>query len=232
MNPYTTQSTPDAGGFTPAPAPQVTPRRYRRSLATLFRTSRRFRYLVCAGIVAVGAVTVPTVSHLLSKPQPQVLEAARTLPAGHVIASGDLVPVTGQPRGASLIPAAAKDTLLGRQLQLEVPAGALVAPGDFGPFPPAGMTLVPVAVKPGQYPPALQGGDQVAVFPAPGGTSAAVPSPTAHAAATARVVQLQATSDSSGTVVVLLETSTAQAPAIAQVPGVVLVGLDAAGDAP
>ena len=231
MDPYTKEGVPGAGGYSPAPAQRIKPRRYRRSLATLFRTSRRFRYLVCAGIVAVGAVTVPTVSHLLTKPQPQVLEAAHTLPAGHVIAPGDLVPVTGRPQGASLIPAGQQTALLGRQLRLEVPAGALVAPGDFGPFPPTGMTVVPVAVKPGQYPPTLTGGDLVAVFPAPGANGAAA-SQAAHAAATARVVQLQAASDSSGTVVVLLETSTTQAPAIAQAPGVVLVALDAAGDAP
>jgi hypothetical protein len=231
MDPYTKDTLPGTGGYTPAPAQQIKPGRYRRSLATLFRTSRRFRYLVCAGIVAVGAVTVPTVGHLLTKPQPQVLEAARTLPAGHVIAPGDLVPVTGRPQGASLIPAGQQAALLGRQLQLEVPAGALLAPGDFGPFPPSGMTVVPVAVKPGQYPPTLTGGDQVAVFPTPG-ASGGTAQIAAHAAATGRVVQLQAASDSSGTMVVLLETSTAQAPVIAQAPGVVLVALDAAGDAP
>lgn len=231
MDPYTKQTPSGAGGYTPVSAPAVKAMRRRRSPGTLFRTDRRVRYLVCAAIVAVGAVAVPTVGHLLTKPQPQVLEATRTLPAGHLIAPGDLTAVTGRPQGASLIPAGQGDALLGRQLKLQVPAGALVAPGDFGPFPPSGMSVVPVAVKPGQYPPTLQGGDQVAVFPTPNVNGQAVQQ-AVHAAAGARVVQVQPTSDSTGTVVVLLETTTAQAPAIAQATGVVLVTLDAAGDLP
>ena len=233
MDPYTTQSLPGTGGYTPAPARQITAKRRRRGLKTLFQTSRRFRYLSCAAIVALGAVSMPAVSHLLTKPQPQVLEAVRTLAAGHVIAPGDLVAVAGHPQGAALIPAAEKTGLLGHQLRLEVPAGALVAPGDFGPFPPTGMSTIPVAVKPGQYPPNLQGGDQVAVFPIPGANSAAATAQTTvHAAAIARVVQLQSAADSAGTTVVLLETTIAMAPAIAQAPGVVLVTLDAQADAP
>jgi hypothetical protein len=232
MDPYTKQSPSGAGGYSPAPAQQLK-RRRRRSLRTRFRTERRVRYLACAAIVIVGAVSVPTVGYLLAKPQPQVLKATHTLPAGHLISPGDLTAVTGRPQGTSVIPAGQQTALVGHQLKLEVPAGALVAPGDFGVFPPIGMTLVPVAVKPGQYPPTLTGGDQVAIFPAPGASDGATAQTSAHAAATARVIQLQpAASDSTGTVVVLLETSTAQAPTIAQAPGVVLVTLDAQGDAP
>lgn len=232
MEPYTKESLSGAGGYSPASGQPIKPRRRRRSLGTLFRTDRRVRYLACAAIVVFGAVAVPTVSHLLSKPQPQVLEATRTLPAGHVIAAGDLTAVTGRPQGSSLIGADQASWLVGRQLKLEVPAGSLVAPGDFGSFPPTGMSVVPVAVKPGQYPPTLTGGDLVAVFPTVG-TGGGTAQQAAHAAATARVVQLQpAASDAGGTVVVLLETSTAQAPVIAQAPGVVLVTLDAQGDAP
>jgi hypothetical protein len=231
MDPYTKESLFSAGGYTPAPAPQTTPRRRRRSLGTLFRTDQRVRYLACAAIVVLGAITVPTVSHLVARPQPQVLKATHTLPAGHLITAGDLTAVTGQQPGASLILAGQAALLVGRQLRLEVPAGALVAPGDFGPFPPAGMSVVPVAVKPGQYPPTLTGGDLVAVFPTQGsgGNSAQA---AVHAAATARGVQLQHAADSSATMVVLLETNTTQAPVIAQAPGVVLVTLDAQGDTP
>lgn len=231
MDPYTTTTLPDGDGFKPTPATPPLPARRRRSLGVLFRTSRHFRYAVCAGIVAVGAVSVPTVSHLLAAPQPRVLEAVRTLPAGHVISSGDLVAVSGRPQRGSLLDAGQVAALLGRRLKLEVPAGALLAPGDFGSFPPTGMSVVPVAVKPGQYPPNLQGGDQVAIFPissVTGGTT----QPAAHAAATAQVVQVQPAADASGTMVVLLETPTTMAPAIAQAQGVVLVILDAQGDTP
>ena len=231
MDPYGKDTLPGTGGYSPAPAQQATRKRHRRSLSTLFRTSRRLRYLVCSAIVAVGAVAAPAAGHLLSKPQPQVLKAMHTLSAGHVITPGDLAAVTGRQDGASLIPAGQASSLVGRQLRLEVPAGALLAPGDFGPFPPTGMSVVPVAVKSGQYPPNLTGGDQVAVFPSPGANGAAAQI-AAHAAATGRVVAVQAAGDSSGTVVVMLETSTAQAPAIAQAPDVVLVTLDANGDVP
>ena len=232
MDPHTTQHLPGAGGYTPTPAPALTPRRRRRGLRTLFRTDRRVRYLICIALVVLGAVSMPTAYHLLARPQPQILAALRPLPAGHVITPGDLGPVTGPTTGASVIPAGMSSQLLGHQLKLELPQGALLSPGDFGPFPPTGMTVVPVAVKPGQYPPTLQGGDQVAVFPTPGSATSATAQAATHAAAGARVVQLQPAADSSGTVVVLLETTSAQAPAIAQAPGVVLVTLDAAGDLP
>jgi hypothetical protein len=231
MEPYTRESVPGAGGYSPAPMQQVTAKRRRRSLGTLFRTSPRLRYLVCAALVVLGAVTVPTVYRLATGPTPQVLVALRQLPAGHVIAQGDLGTADGSGPAASVLPGSMKNQLLGHQLKLQVPAGALVNQGDFGPFPPTGMTVVPVAVKPGQYPPNLQGGDQVAVFPTPAASGGTL-QPALHAAATARVVQIQSAADSSGTVVVLLETSAAQAPAIAQAPGMVLVTLDAQGDAP
>ena len=231
MDPYTKESVPGAGGYSPAPAQQINTKRPRRSLGTLFRTSPRLRYLVCAALVVLGAVTVPTVYRLATGPTPQVLTALRTLPAGHVIIQGDLGTADGSGPAASVLPAGMKNQLLGHQLKLQVPAGALLSQGDFGPFPPTGMTVVPVAVKPGQYPPNLQGGDLVAVFPTAGSTGAAAQA-APHAAATARVVQVQAAGDASSTVVVLLETSAAQAPAIAQAPGMVLVTLDANGDAP
>ena len=231
MEPYTKESVPGAGGYSPAPMRQVKAKRGRRNLRTLFRTSPRMRYLVCAALVVLGAVTVPTVYRLATGPTPQILISLRQLPAGHVITQGDLGTANGSGPAASVLPADMKNQLLGHRLKLQLPAGALVNEGDFGAFPPAGMTVVPVAVKPGQYPPNLQGGDQVAVFPTPAANSGAL-QPALHAAATARVVQVQSAADSSGTVVVLLETSAAQAPAIAQAPGMVLVALDANGDAP
>jgi hypothetical protein len=227
----TKERMPDAGGFSPVPAQRLQTRR-RTQLAAVFRTSRRVRYLTCAALVVLGAVIVPTVNRLVSAPPPKVLMAAHVLPAGHVIAPGDLVPVSGRADGALLIPAARSPALVGRRLKLELPDGALAAEGDFGPFPPIGTTVVPVAVKPGQYPPTLQGGDQVAIFPAPGTNVGGPAQQAAHAAASGRVVQVQAATDASGTAVIVLEVSAAQAPSVAQAPAVVLVGLDGQGDLP
>lgn len=232
MDPYTKELLPGAGGYTPAPAAQNPKKRARRSFPAWFRTAGRGRYLVAAAIVGLSALTVPVLVHALTGPRPAVLTAARDLPAGHVLAAGDLHAATGSGSAASAIPADRAASLIGQQLRLEVPPGAVLAPGDLGPYPPTGMTLVPVAVKAGQYPPNLQSGYLVALFPT-NTTSGAAVQPAAHAAATGRVVQIQAQPDSSnGTVVVLLITSTAQAPIIAQAPSVVLVTLDATGDTP
>lgn len=232
MDPYNKDTLPSAGGYVPAPAAPGTKKRPRRSFATWFRTAGRARFLVAAAIVGVGALTVPVVVHAVTSPRQQVLTALRDLAAGHVITRADLGAAPGDGSPASVIPAGRATALVGQRLRVEVPSGAVLAPGDLGSYPPAGMTLVPVAVKPGQYPPNLESGDQVAVFPAPGATGATAQL-AAHAAATGRVVQIQAQSDSStGTVVVLLATSTTQAPVIAQAPSVVLVTLDAEGDAP
>jgi SAF domain len=232
MNPYTKELLPGAGGYTPAPSAQGAKKHARRSFPTWFRTAGRGRYLVAAAIVVLSALTVPLLVHAATGPHPSVLTAARDLPAGHVITAGDLRTATGTGSSASTIPADRAASLIGQQLKVEVPPGAVLAPADLGPFPPTGMTLVPVAVKAGQFPPNLQSGYQVAVFPTntTGGVAAQA---AAHAAATGRVVQIQDQPDSSnGTVVVLLITSTTQAPIIAQAASVVLVTLDAAGDTP
>ncbi|MBS2966537.1 hypothetical protein KGA66_26090 [Actinocrinis puniceicyclus] len=233
MNPYTKDTIPSAGGYVPAPmpAPPRTKKRPRR-FAAWFRTAGRARYLVAAAIAGIGALTVPVLVHTLASPRQEVLKAARDLSAGHVITKGDLGSAPGDGSSGSIVPASRAAALIGQRLRVEVPSGALLAPGDLGSYPPAGTTLVPVAVKAGQYAPNLEAGDQVAVFPTAGvnGTST---QPAAHAAATGRVVQIQAQSDSAnGTVVVLLATSTSQAPVIAQAPSVVLVTLDGEGDAP
>ena len=232
MDPYTKEFLPGAGGYTPAPATQGTKKRARRSFPAWFRAAGRGRYLVAAAIVVLSALTVPVLVHAATGPRPSVLTAARDLPAGHVITAGDLGTASGTGSAASAIPAGRAASLIGQQLKVEVPPGAVLAPGDLGPYPPTGTTLVPVAVKAGQYPPNLQSGYQVAIFPTNTTTGGTVQT-AAHAAATGRVVQIQAQPDSSnGTVVVLLVTSTTQAPIIAQAPSVVLVTLDAAGDTP
>lgn len=232
MDSFTRDTRTRGNGYVPAPADRSAPKRIRRSFPTWFRTAGRVRYLVATTIIALGALTVPVLVHALTAPRSSVLSAARDLPAGHVITEDDLksVPVSGP--ATAVIPASRAASLIGQQVRADVPSGALLAPGNLGSYPPAGMTLVPVAVKPGQYPPNLASGYEVAVFPLGPSTGGAVQE-AAHAAATGRVVQIQAQPDSSnGAVVVLLATSTAQAAVIAQSPGAVLVTLDSAGDVP
>lgn len=232
MDPFMKESLPGTGGYVPAPATQPTGKRTRRNFPAWFRSAGRGRYVVAASIVGTGALAVPTLVHSLTPGRSAVLVATHELTAGHVIVPGDLKPATGSGPAASVVLANQSGVLVGHQLRTDVPSGALLSANDVGPYPPAGTTLVPVAVKPGQYPPNLQPGYQVAVFP----TTTAVGNSTqaaAHAAATGRVVQVDAAPDTSnGTVVVLLATPVDQAPTIAQAAGVVLVTLDSAGDVP
>jgi hypothetical protein len=232
MDPYT-RETPSGGGYTPTGVPPgITAKQKRGPGPGWFRTSARGRYLTAAALIVLCALAVPMVTHAVAKQRTTVLVALHDLPPGHVIVSGDLGPVQAQAPAASAMAATNAGSLLGQSVSIQVPAGALLVPGDLGTFPPSGQTTVPVAVKPGQYPPDLRIGELVAVFPVVSATGTATAA-LVHAAATGQVTLIQAQPDSSDeSVVVELQMSTTQAPVVAQAPGVVLVGLDAAGDAP
>lgn len=238
MNAYKTQeqSSPASGGWQPQsrphPAPTTsanTPRR--RLITTLLRSSRRARLVFALALVLLCVLAVPILALALAPKPAEALAATRDLPPGTVLTAGDLTQVKATGPSAAMIPASEETALIGQGLRIEVPAGALLDQGDIGSFPPSGTSVVPVSVKPGQYPADLQPGQQVAVFPAASttGTQAVA----AHAAASATVVQVAGVpEDSAGTVVIDLEVPLSAAPAVAQASSVVLVGLDAAGDMP
>jgi hypothetical protein len=233
MEPFNHDDPWAGGGFAPAGAPPGAGTRGRRAVPVWFRASARGRYLVAASLVVLGALGVPVVAHAVDGRRTPVFEALRDLPPGHVITRGDLGTVQALAPPASVIAAQDAGSLLGHTVRVEVPAGALLVPGDLGAYPPSGQATVPVAVKAGQYPPDLRVGRLVGVFPLASNPTAAAAGGAAHAAAGARVVGIETVPDtSSGGAVVELLVSTAQAPVLAQAPGVVLVGLDAAGDLP
>jgi hypothetical protein len=227
----------DGGGWRPQGAAHpVTEPIPRRSLlgqaTTALHTSRRVRVLAALGLVVVCGLATVVLALSLTPKSAQALEAVVDLPPGTVITSADLKPVAASGPASAMIPKADQASILGQTVRVEVPAGALLNEADLGPFPPVGSTVVPVAVKPGQYPTDLESGDTVAVFPISNGTSASTAT-AARAAATGTVTQISPVAqDGTGEVVIDLEVTTTQAAVVAQAPSVVLVGLDARGDLP
>lgn len=221
-------------GATPrlAPAPSRAKPSLVASATSALRSSRRVRLLAALALVVVCAMAVPVLVTALSPKPTRVLAAVVDLPAGTVITQSDLKPVQATGPAGVMVPAADQASMIGQTVRVEVPAGALLNQADLGQFPPIGASVVPVAVKPGQYPSNLQTGQQVAVFPVATGTSSQT-STAAHAAATGTVIEISpAADDDSGEVVIDLEVTSTAAAVVAQAPAVVLVGLDVRGDAP
>lgn len=199
---------------------------------TALHTSRRVRVLAALGLVVVCGLAAVVLALSLTPKSAQALEAVADLPPGTVITSADLKPVDASGPTGAMIPKADQASILGQTVRVYVPAGALLNQADLGTFPPVGSTVVPVAVKPGQYPTNLESGDMVAIFPISTGTTTSSAT-TAHAAATGTVTQISPVAqDGMGEVVIDLEVTTTQAAVVAQAPAVVLVGLDTQGDTP
>jgi hypothetical protein len=240
--------TVDGVGRRPAPAPNhVHPPVHERpvhekplhekpspagSVSTALHSSRRVRLLMALALIVVCGVAAPAIALTMTPKPTRALEAVIDLPPGSVVTAADLTTVDASGPSGALMPAADQGSIIGQTVRVEVPAGALLDAADLGAFPPTGSTVVPVAVKPGQYPVNLAPGETVAVFPISNGAAASTTT-ASHAAATGTVTQISAASgDGSGEVVVDLEVTTGQAAVVAQAPAVVLVGLDARGDAP
>jgi hypothetical protein len=215
-----------------APEPMRVKRSLFASLSTGLRSSRKVRLIAALAVIAVCGAAVPVLVETLTPKPAKVLESVTDLPPGSVITPADVRAVSATGPTGALVPAADQASMIGQTVRVEVPAGALLNEADLGPFPPIGATVVPVSVKPGQYPANLQTGQQVAVFPV-SSASTSQAATAAHAAATGTVTQISPVSSAgAGQVVVDLEVATTSAAVIAQAPAVVLVGLDARGDAP
>lgn len=205
----------------------------RGGLPARLRDSTRARYLAAGSLVVVSAMSVPMVSGALS-PEQKVLAAAADLPAGHVLTRSDFKLVSADAPESSVLPGSELPQVVGKTLRVEVPKDALLAVGDVGSFPPAGMAEVAFKVEPGQFPPALSPGQRVAVMPpaATGGGEPAVSvAPTAGAPVVGQVLSIAPDPDANdGASVVALLVPAASASAVTAAQGGSLVGLDANGD--
>lgn len=127
------------------------------------------------GTVLVSAVGFTLIATELGG-RTDVLVLARDVPAGHVLAAGDLrsVEVAAE---AGVVPVADRGRVLGRQARVPLVAGSLLALGQVGEradFPPAGRSQVSLPVETGAAPPELARGERVGVLPGPaadGGSS-------------------------------------------------------------
>jgi SAF domain len=137
-----------------------------------WRRRRELPYLMRGmGLVVVGALAVVLmVMHLGGRVT--VLVVARDVPAGQLLSAADVRSTSlFDGSGLAMVPADQIESVLGRPAVVPLHAGRLLAPDDVGPlaWPPAGQTVVAIAVKPGAYPPDLAPGMRVliAIAPAP-----------------------------------------------------------------
>ncbi|HTZ44898.1 MAG TPA: SAF domain-containing protein [Jatrophihabitans sp.] len=113
--------------------------------------------LVVACALAFG-VAASSVDHRAA-----VLALARPVTVGQRLTSEDVRTVrVSAEAGVATIPASMLDQLVGQQVAVSLPAGALLARTELGPAAlPAGQGIVAVAVKSGQAPPDLAAGNHV-----------------------------------------------------------------------
>lgn len=202
-------------------------------LPARLRDSPRARYLTAGSLVVISTVSVPMFSGVFS-PGHRVLAAETDLPAGHVLSRTDFSVVDADAPASSVISDAELAHVIGQTLRVEVPKGVLFAAGDLGAFPPTGMAQVAMKVDPGQFPPGLRAGQQVAVMPptaSAASTTQASPLVPPDAPVVGEVVSIapDPDTDSGGSVVELL-VKAGSADAVTAAEGGSLVGLDANGD--
>lgn len=201
-------------------------------------SGRRARYSV-GGIVAAAGV-LGTFVLAPSPAHERVLAAARQLPPGTVLTRADLSTTDSATPGEAAVSADREDAFLGRTLSFGLPAGALLAPGDVGRFPPAGYMVVSRLLSAGQYPQDLAVGQKVAILPlaADGSASSAVSQAATGAASGAaaasgvipgELLALTASGGSQDETVAELLVGDQQAAQVASAPGVVLLGTAGAG---
>jgi hypothetical protein len=131
---------------------------------------RRSVPLAAGGVALIVACSLVFAEGWLQAGNRQpVLALARPVAAGQVITAADLEVVRVSVAGpVSLVPASRQAEVAGSTAAVSMPAGSLLASSDIGTPPPVrGQVRLGVALKPGQYPPDLAGGQDVDVLAAP-----------------------------------------------------------------
>ena len=141
------------------------------------RGSRRRWALAAVGVLlSAGSAVVGLVVWSDAGATRELLVAARSIPAGHVVTASDVrVVAVGGAEGVSVVPAEQATSVVGHTASVPVAAGALLPAdvvADAGVLPPPGSAVVAKAVGPGVVPPLAGPGATVRVYPAPAdGTS-------------------------------------------------------------
>nr|MDT0667371.1 hypothetical protein [Micromonospora sp. DSM 115978] len=136
-----------------------------------------------------------------------------------VLAAEDVREARVSVDGVDTVPAAARDSVLGRPVAYSLPAGTVLSPAAVGDaqVPPPGEAIAAVALKAGQFPTGLSAGSRVAVVVAPAASAVSTaPSDEARSwPATVVAVQVQ---DTEQTTVVSLQLAEADARELAAAP--------------
>ncbi len=162
MTQTTTRPTVSANGMAPHP----------RAASSVASMPRRVHvpWVVAGVLLVVGCALAFAVASTRATTAKSVLVATQSLHAGTVLGPSDLRAVRLQGTAVgSFLPASAEASVLGRPLAVPLVAGAPLSTAEVGA--PSGLgageAVVALALKAGQYPPALATGDQVAVVPTP-----------------------------------------------------------------
>lgn len=195
----------------------------------------RNRRRQAAGLAVAGVCTLSMAGLWVGAGQrTAVLELVRPVAVGQVIATGDVRTVlVGADDGVPLIAAGRRDTVVGSTVSGSLPAGTLLTAQMLGALTvPAGSVTLALPVKEGQYPPRLNAGATVALYPS--GTNTA---PTASTAASGTgsvgvlaqgvVLEVDPSQAGDGAAVLTVQVPQSAAGAIAQTPAVDVVELPA-----
>lgn len=156
-----------------------------------------------------------------------VLATARAVNAGQTITDTDLTVVrVATDTAVATTPASARSSVVGRTAAVPLTAGALIADGQLGAaaWPPAGQSVIAVAVKAGRTPAGLSTGQHVTVLILTASNAqtqqgAGTGSSAGQAvSAPATIVAVKTTGDQSASVVSLL-LNDADALRVASAPG-------------
>ena len=190
----------------PSPSPAVQPKR-RWSLLV----GGLLSVLMCAGIFAVV--------QLSGDARVQVLAIARSVAAGQPLAADDLKAVRVVPDpSVPLVKATQVDQVIGRSPAVPLAPGTLLTESQLGPaaWPAAGQAVVAAVFKPGTVPAGLAAGSHaLVVIVAKGDVTGAVDSASAPQPVAATVVDVTAGTDGTGTTIVSLLVTRADAAKLA-----------------
>lgn len=189
-----------------SPSPAVQPKR-RWSLLI----GGLLSVLLCAGIFAM--------IQLSGDARVQVLAVARDVAAGHPLTADDLKAVRVVPDpGVQLVKATQTDQVLGRSPAVPLASGSLLAESQLGPtaWPAAGQAVVASVFKPGGVPAGLAPGSHALVVTvAKSDVTGASKSDSVSTPVAATVVDVTEGTDGTGTTVVSLLVSRADAAKLA-----------------
>lgn len=174
------------------------------------RRRRNTAHMLLGAVLVLVCAVAFAVTGLRVDPRSPVLALARPVPAGHVLTDGDLSVVRIVPDAAlRTLAESGRATVVGRTVRLPLAANSLLSDDVLGPaaWPPAGQSVIAVAVKSGRAPAGLTAGARVLVLVVPTSSTNSGADAPAPAQAQATVVSVGAVDSGGASVVSLLMAS-------------------------